>query len=284
MDAKFIAALPSSPDFQRVYGPAPETLYAIPLIILFLLALITITSLYRKKNFLPTRIFPFIFMINSLMTGFIISCYLILLPCSTSLSGYLENTQHLIYSTTTNLFFGGFLVHKVVNAETFQILSNVFRYNQIFKINLLYLIIPAVIGCLIRLCLRFTHKKGYYIFILGWFGFGFLMDLLATMRWPNNYMYHHAIYSMSFYVTGLTLWLSAEWDQWGQLKRKYISYGLRVLVSVVILWQIFGGYRFLINQRSRKEIIHKATPQELLFELNQTKTYSTFWQSEEDKR
>lgn len=205
-------------DVRRIYGLGRESFIVPVVVILLCLTLLSgvllILGQGRKKKGGIFKIFPIVSSLNFINLGVIISIYSVLLPVSQTLARYIENTNHLVYATITNVIYGGFLINRVLEFSTFEKINQM-HWNQsslhpfFFKINMLYFVAVATAVCFVRLCLQRTSERIPCLLTLCFFVTALIMDILATMRHHILFPYY-AIYSISLYTLGLALWISLE--------------------------------------------------------------------------
>jgi hypothetical protein len=237
-------------DFGRLYGPAPESF---SLMVFIILLIFTITSFLffvvdRKQLLkgLTSRSLPILFAVNVLNLGIISSVYLILLPVSASFGSYTNNTNHLVYSTITNVLYAGFLDADIDIWLSFNRILAMHNWtSQLLGVNVVFIAFLAFLFCIIRLFFQSSNTKISYLFIIFIFLIGIFIDFFSTMRltpWSPGYLFfHYALYSIFIYSIGLAKLSSLELrnnEQIGSSKRYTRAFrliALCLLLTHVIL-------------------------------------------------
>jgi len=260
---EFLSALDARSDLWLVYGAAPKSLI-IPVLILFL-SLSVLSALYFKKNYSQQRLKPLarfnivLCGMNAILTGMIVSAYTVLMPVSGSFSRYIENTQHLIYATITNISYAGYLSQPAVQDEgfvllSFETLSRLFdrlSWGNILNIHLGYFIVLVAVFCCIRMIQKRGEERMRYGVVLLWFITAFIMDVLAIIRDPF-YKAYYFIYTITLYGTGLAVWVSLEWKALSVMKdNKWIAQVVKgLIVCIFALHIVFKCNLFLNMQKA----------------------------------
>jgi len=205
-------------DVRRIYGIGRESFVGPVVIVLFIFGLLSaiflVLRLTAKRERGLSRVFPIISFFNFFNLGAILSVYIVLLPVSISFAQYIANTKHLVYATLSNVFYGGFLINRVLDFGTLEKIVQM-HWNQcsvstsFLRINVLYFVGLAAVVCGIRLCLRKPENRIPCLLSLCFFGTAFIMDVLATMRHAILFQYY-AIYSLCFYSIGMAIWVGFE--------------------------------------------------------------------------
>ena len=122
----------------------PENLpgWVIWLVIIFAILSICIFILSHKQklNLLISRVSTVMLFFNSVTTGVIISVYFIYLPIYSGFSGYIDNTQRLLYIIFSNIFSGLFIQNRIIGVGTVnKIMALHGRLNTFFNINIIFI-------------------------------------------------------------------------------------------------------------------------------------------------
>lgn len=245
----------SAADWKKVYGPAPESFF-VPIFV-FLMVLVVMSACLigfkhiGKTNKISGQFIRFFWFFNLLISGGIISIYLILFPVSVSFTQYIENTQRLVYAVLTNVSYGGFLSHRSMNFDTFEKIWNMHaNESSLFHMNILYFVI--LVGFLSLYCFfkKGNPKRWLYGFVFFLLTTAVTMDIFATMRSVKLYPYY-AFYSLSFFALGLAVWLNVEYQNGFYLLPKLSSLLFSKALVLVLGLHVFGiGFYLLSLPRS----------------------------------
>ncbi|MCD4780605.1 MAG: phospholipid carrier-dependent glycosyltransferase [Candidatus Omnitrophica bacterium] len=248
LTTEYLQQLHPLSDYKRVYGPA-SLHFCYPVLIFLLLFLIVNIALAVWPRLRQARLMrkavPVFFFIQSIIAGFSLSVYLILIPLSRSWTMYIENTRHVIYATISNVVYGGFLVNKTVGFKTVQ---QIFffhgQYSRLLFINIFFLILPVLVIALIHVFKSKTSRLRY-VFVIGVLLLGLGMDVLGTFRWTFNLIAdYYAIYSILCYGLGLALWLALSLTS--DTRDKWQSFLAYFVIALLVL-HVGGQHLFLFS-------------------------------------
>jgi hypothetical protein len=241
-------------DFGKIYGPAPDTfvpIVAAGLMILFLFSLL----LYDLGDYSKTRFRIYLTistLINAILTGVIITTYIILLPVFHDFSSYVENTHHIVYALITNVFYAGFMENPhFLSIESLHKIFSLHSQNSMFLFfNPLYLVAFTSIIILVKLVLKNQKKKPDYLLALAFLFIAFVMDYFSTLRWTTLYD-HYAVYSLPVYFIGIAFYIKTEFGtnntfrDLGLMKKT----GYLIILAVLLLNVSFRSFSLLNTKK-----------------------------------
>jgi len=201
---------------NEVFGTAPENLVMFPLLILGVVLLISAGIYFsiRRENQISIgqRAFPVVLALNCMITGSILGSYTVFLPVSRSLAMYVGNTNNMVYGMIANSTFGGWLLHRTLNFQSFQNIYDHLQQNGSFlDINLLMIVLLIGVWSLFRLFRQEAAVRKNYLLVFFWMFLGLLFDILAMLR-AEEYFDYYAIYSVTFYGVAIVHFLALELD------------------------------------------------------------------------
>ena len=251
---EYLDQLSSKNDYRLLVGPAPEDFVMLIAAMFFVLFLIGANAYFLWSRQIMERaagiLYRFVCFIPFVITGCIIGIYSVLLPVSGSLSKYIENTRHLLYTVITNISYSGLLHHKIINVETFHRIFVFHAKNSpwlfgiypreglYWKINILFLVSLGALWSVIQCFRKNETNKKYHLLALFCFLAGIIMDVLISFRWIEMYSYY-AIYSTVFYGVGVGLCCFLLWEKLQKVLQKRRFQFIRYLVLICFLSHVW---------------------------------------------
>jgi hypothetical protein len=197
---------------KKVYQNNLPDYWIIPLVFLILLFIVgMITSIrFKGRCFEPIMagLRSVVLALNGLLLGLLSSIYIILIPVSTTLQQYMNNTQRLVNFTLTNIVHRSYLNepnvsmdrNQIFASETWQAVFDNINQWAIGGIPFLYVIIVTSLLALVRVIFS-DNKKPYFAVLLLFFS-AWLMVYLGLVRDPIWRPYYD-IYKYPLFGLGL---------------------------------------------------------------------------------
>ncbi len=222
---------------HQLYGPAPASVAPVYAVVLFLLLAISLAAACIRHPY-QNIVARYLIKINFFITGFIASCYLVFLGLGQSMAAYVAASNHLLYSVTTNVLYGGAANHRMIDHRTFEAIVNVHNGSQILGVSVLWYVVAAACFCFIRL-LRSSTERNKYGLVLLVFAIGLTMDILSTFRQYSKeqviIVASYAIYSLSVYCCGLALLCALEMQV---LRQRLGKMQIQTIVSFALMFNM----------------------------------------------
>ena len=257
-------------DDIRVYGPVPQTLA--PLILPILAVLLGMALI----AFFKSRVWPkFLLMtlrMNVITCGMILGCYLVFAGLGMNRPSYHAASNHLLYSTITNVLYGAFLQNKVVMATILNPIWGAHGKCNLLGINILQYVSFAAAASVLRILWPKTSNKLSYGAVVFFFVLGGFMDTVSSMRWKGNYILSsYTIYSLSCYILGLGLWLGNECRR----LRGWRGQSVCMIVCLALAYHLISQTIFFINLPKASGIAAEQNPKQEM--LNTLSHVRSFW-------
>ena len=251
-------------DQIRIYGTVPPDVCGPFVFVLAVLLIMTLIAGIQYKDQLEFT--HKMVKLNLLVTGMIVSAYAVFLPLGMNAAAYAAASNHLLYASATNILFGGSLKNAVLDWSTWQRVAN-------FQADILPYVRVAAAASLIRVCMRSTDRKPYYMVLL-FFAAGFLMDVLSSFRryTPDGPMISsYAIYSLPCHLCGLGAWLATEC----RCFRKRFGFDPAIIVCIVMAFNLWRVSADILARPRASGLADDQTPRQEM--LNTTSAVWPFW-------
>ncbi len=225
---------------HQMYGPAPDTVAPVYMIIMGILLLLSIASICWPHRF--GRLLAKVLVgVGLFQTGIIVSCYAVFLGLGQSFSAYNAASNHLLYALTTNVLYGGAANHRVIDAATVKAVINLHLSNHLAGIGILWYVAAAVGLCLFRLWQTSVRWRAY-VLILFLCVSGMGIDIISSFRqyFPGQVIIicTYAIYSLPVYLCALAVLCTAELSSLSdgvlKLRVRRLVYAVLVVHMVMI--------------------------------------------------
>ncbi len=272
LTSEYLRRISPNVDLTGIYGPVPQTLA--PTFVSVFVGLLILTLVFGLNKQL-CKFVAIIYKFNLLVTGLIVSCYVVFLPLGMSYTAYMANSNHLLYSMLTNVFYGGTMNHRIIDSTLFQYIYMLHGSSRILGIHIFDLIFVASAVAVLRIWFGRRGRKRPYCLALLFFTIAFLMDMLSSFRRyaPDAAIVSsYAIYSLPLHACGLAVWVAAECELWSQRRLRVGPYA--IVCAFLMLHLVFVA-RNLMRLPKASGVVTFQTPEGEM--LNTMSQVGPFW-------